>query len=137
MIYGAIDIGTNAARLLIGEVGHSEGHDFVKKISYVRVPLRLGMDVFDNGKISEHKIQEFKKSMMAFKLIAEVFDVDQLRACATSAMREASNGAEVQALIKKETGVDIEIIQGQEEAELIFSSYESYTSSKGDAQPSA
>jgi len=123
MIYGAIDIGTNAARLLIGEVGHSEGHDFVKKISYVRVPLRLGMDVFDNGKISEHKIQEFKKSMMAFKLIAEVFDVDQLRACATSAMREASNGAEVQALIKKETGVDIEIIQGQEEAELIFSTF--------------
>lgn len=123
MIYGAIDIGTNAARLLIGEIAEDEGHAFVKKISYIRVPLRLGMDVFDTGKISEHKIQEFKKSMMAFKLISEVFDVDVLRACATSAMREASNGTTVRDLIQAETGVNIEIIRGQEEAELIFSTF--------------
>jgi len=123
MIYGAIDIGTNAARLLIGEIGHNEGHAYVKKISYVRVPLRLGMDVFENGKISDHKIEEFKKSMLAFKLIAEVFEVGELRACATSAMREASNSAEIQKLILKETGLEIEIIRGQEEAELIFSTF--------------
>jgi len=123
MIYGAIDIGTNAARLLIGEVAENDGHEFVRKISYIRVPLRLGMDVFDTGKITEHKIEEFKKSMMAFKLISEVFEVGQLRACATSAMREASNGLEVRDLIHRETGVNIEIIKGQEEAELIFSTF--------------
>lgn len=123
MIYGAIDIGTNATRLLIGEIAENEGHEYVKKISYIRVPLRLGMDVFESGKISDHKIQEFKKSMLAFKLIAEVFEVTQLRACATSAMREASNGAAVRDLIQRETGVNIEIIKGQEEAELIFSTF--------------
>lgn len=123
MIYGAIDIGTNAARLLIGEIAENEGHEYVKKISYIRVPLRLGMDVFENGIISAHKIEEFKKSMMAFKLIAEVFEVTQLRACATSAMREASNGSQVRDLIQHETGVNIEIIKGQEEAELIFSTF--------------
>ncbi|MBK6527508.1 MAG: exopolyphosphatase [Crocinitomicaceae bacterium] len=123
MIYGAIDIGTNAARLLIGEIAEDDGHAFVKKISYIRVPLRLGMDVFENGIITEHKITEFKKSMKAFKLISEVFEVDELRACATSAMREATNGKEVRDLIQAETGVNIEIIKGQEEAELIFSTF--------------
>lgn len=123
MIYGAIDIGTNAARLLIGEISETEGHPFVKKISYIRVPLRLGMDVFDFGKISDHKIEEFKKSMKAFRLISEVFNVEELRACATSAMREASNGYEVRDLIERETGVNIEIIKGEEEAELIFSTF--------------
>jgi exopolyphosphatase / guanosine-5'-triphosphate,3'-diphosphate pyrophosphatase len=123
VIYGAIDIGTNATRLLIGEVAENEGHAYVKKISYIRVPLRLGMDVFENGKISEHKIEEFKKSMKAFRLIADVFEVEDLRACATSAMREASNGNEVRDYIQKETGVNIEIIRGQEEAELIFSTF--------------
>lgn len=123
MIYGAIDIGTNAARLLIGEIAENKGQYYVKKISYVRVPLRLGMDVFDNGIISDHKILEFKKSMKAFKLIAEVFDVIELRACATSAMREAKNGQTVREEIEKETGVNIEIIEGETEAELILSTF--------------
>ncbi|MBK7130491.1 MAG: exopolyphosphatase [Crocinitomicaceae bacterium] len=123
MIYGAVDIGTNATRLLIGEIAESNGRAFVKKLSYVRVPLRLGMDVFENGRISDHKITEFKKTMHAFKLIAEVFDVNELRACATSAMREAENGEAVRELIEKETGLKIEIIRGQEEAELIFSTF--------------
>ena len=123
MIYGAIDIGTNAARLLIGEIAENDGHAYVKKISYIRVPLRLGMDVFENGKISAHKIEEFKKSMKAFRLIADVFEVNELRACATSAMREATNGNEVRDYIQKETGVNVEIIRGQEEAELIFSTF--------------
>jgi exopolyphosphatase/guanosine-5'-triphosphate,3'-diphosphate pyrophosphatase len=123
MIYGAIDIGTNAARLLIGEIDENDGHEYVKKISYLRVPLRLGMDVFETGKISDHKILEFQKSMKAFKLISEVFEVDVLRACATSAMREATNGKEVRDQIEKYSGVNIEIIKGQEEAELIFSTF--------------
>ncbi|MGB1104616.1 MAG: Ppx/GppA phosphatase family protein [Crocinitomicaceae bacterium] len=123
MKYGAIDIGTNAARLLIGEVVHEGGSSFVKKISYTRIPLRLGMEVFENGKLSKKKTEEFRKSIKAFRLIADVFEVAALRACATSAMREAENGLAVQKLIKEDTGVNIEIIDGDEEARIIFSSF--------------
>ena len=122
MKYGAIDIGTNAARLLIGEIcKNDEGYTFVKKISYTRVPLRLGMDVFDKGEISPRKKDDFVKTIKAFQLISEVFNVENLRACATSAMREASNSKEVQIAIKQETGIDIEIIDGNEESQLVFS----------------
>lgn len=123
MKFGAIDIGTNAARLLIGEVVKTNGSSFVKKISYTRIPLRLGMDVFENGRISDKKASAFKKSMLAFKLIAEVFNVRELRACATSAMREAANGQQIREMIELETGLRIEIIEGQEEADIIFSSF--------------
>lgn len=123
MKFGAIDIGTNAARLLIGEVEQEDGDHFVKKISYTRIPLRLGIEVFQKGKISESKVEEFTKSIQAFKLISEVFDVTELRACATSAMREADNGKEIKKHIKKETGVEIEIIDGAEEAKLILSTF--------------
>src|SRR5690606_21693816 len=123
MRFGAIDIGTNAARLLIGEVEEQDSDHFVKKISYTRIPLRLGLDVFEKGKISDSKVEEFVKSVQAFKLISEVFDVKELRACATSAMREAENGKDVKKLIKKETGVNIEIIEGSEEAKLILSTF--------------
>jgi exopolyphosphatase / guanosine-5'-triphosphate,3'-diphosphate pyrophosphatase len=121
--FGAIDIGTNAARLLIGEIQLEGKRHFIKKISYTRIPLRLGLEVFENGKISEHKSVEFIKSMQAFRLISEVFEVTELRACATSAMREASNGKEIQKKIKKESGVNIEIIEGSEEAKLILSTF--------------
>lgn len=124
MKFGAIDIGTNAARLLIGEVlKNEEGYSFIKKISYTRVPLRLGMDVFEKGKITTKKKTAFVKTIKAFKLICEVFDVEDLRACATSAMREAENGLDVKKEILKTTGVDIEIIDGSEEANLIFSTF--------------
>ena len=124
MKFGAIDIGTNAARLLIGEVLTNEkGNKFIKKISYTRIPLRLGVDVFDKGKIKAKKEIEFIKTIKAFKLISEVFEVKDLRGCATSAMREAENGIEIQKLILKETGVNIEIIDGSEEAKLIFSTF--------------
>lgn len=123
MKFGAIDIGTNAARLLIGEVMKSKDSQIVKKISYVRIPLRLGMEVFETGVISEKKAKAFKKAIMAFKLIAEVFNVVKLRACATSAMREAENSAEIQEMIARETGVNIEIIDGEEEADIIFSTF--------------
>ncbi|MEX1001797.1 MAG: exopolyphosphatase [Crocinitomicaceae bacterium] len=121
--FGAIDIGTNAARLLIGEVEEEDEQHFVKKVSYTRIPLRLGIEVFENGEISPKKLTEFVKSVQAFKLIAEVFEVKELRACATSAMREAKNGKEVRKLIKKQTGVNIEIINGSEEARIILSTF--------------
>lgn len=123
MIYGAIDIGTNAARLLIGQVKDQNGHTRVKKISYTRVPLRLGLEVFDSGTISKEKEQQFIKTMKAFKLLSEVFEIKGLRACATSAMREASNGKEIRDRIEKKTGIPIEIIGGEEEAEIIFSTF--------------
>ena len=124
MKFGAIDIGTNAARLLIGEVlKNEEGYTFIKKISYTRVPLRLGVDVFSKGRIGSKKQKEFTKTIQAFKLISEIFDVEALRACATSAMREAENGTQVQKDILAETGVNIEVIEGSEEASLIFSTF--------------
>ncbi len=123
MKYGAIDIGTNAARLLVGEVETLNGHSFVKKISYTRVPLRLGEEVFTDGKLSKKKTEDFVKTIQAFKLISEIFEVKKLRAVATSAMREASNAAKVIERIKQETGVEVEVISGDEEAELIFGTF--------------
>jgi exopolyphosphatase/guanosine-5'-triphosphate,3'-diphosphate pyrophosphatase len=121
--FGAIDIGTNAARLLVGEVEKIGGHSFVKKISYTRVPLRLGEEVFEDGKISKKKTEDFVKTIQAFKLISEIFEVKKLRAVATSAMREATNSRKVIEKIKEETGVEIEVISGDEEAELIFGTF--------------
>ncbi|MBM3186993.1 MAG: ethanolamine ammonia-lyase reactivating factor EutA [Bacteroidetes bacterium] len=123
MKFGAIDIGTNAARLLVGEVCQDGQHHYVKKISYTRIPLRLGDDVFDNGKISKIKQGHFVDSILAFKLIAGIFEVEELRAVATSAMREAKNADKVLSQIKSTTGIDIEVISGQEEAELIFGTF--------------
>jgi exopolyphosphatase / guanosine-5'-triphosphate,3'-diphosphate pyrophosphatase len=121
--YAAIDIGTNAARLLVGEVTKEGDHAFVKKISYTRIPLRLGEEVFENGKISKKKAEHFVKSIQSFKLISEIFEVKQLRAVATSAMREAQNANKIIQKIKEETGVTIEVISGDEEAELIFGTF--------------
>jgi len=123
MKFGAIDIGTNAARLLVGEVCHEGNHSFVKKISYTRIPLRLGGDVFNNGIISPKKAGDFVKTIQAFRLIAEIFDVRELRACATSAMREASNGDEIVRQIREHTQVEVEVISGEEEAKLIFGTF--------------
>jgi len=104
-------------------VVEDNGNSYVKKISYNRVPLRLGFEVFSDGLISEAKTEDFVKTIQAFKLISEVYGVKELRACATSAMREASNGKKIQKRIRKETGVNIEIIDGEEEANLIFSTF--------------
>lgn len=123
MKFGAIDIGTNAARLLVGEVEKEGNHSFVKKISYTRVPLRLGEEVFEDGKISKKKTENFVKTIQAFKLISEIFEVKKLRAVATSAMREAVNAKKIIEKIKEETGVEIEVISGDEEAELIFGTF--------------
>lgn len=123
MKFGAIDIGTNAARLLVGEVTKEGNHSFVKKLSYTRIPLRLGEDVFDKGKITPKKLDNFIKTIEAFKIISEIFKVRQLRACATSAMREATNRNQVIQKILEKTGVEIEVISGDEEARLIFGTF--------------
>ena len=121
--YGAIDIGSNAARLLIGQLAEEDGHTYVQKVSYTRLPLRLGEEVFDNGEISEHKIEDFVKTMKAFSLIADIFKVNGLRACATSAMRDAKNADAVIERVKNEAGINIEVITGDEEARLIFGTF--------------
>ena len=123
MKFAAIDIGTNAARLLIGEVEKEGGHSYVKKHSYTRIPLRLGEEVFGSGVISKKKAQDFANSIQAFRLIADIFKVEKLRACATSAMREARNSDEIKDFIENETGIEIEVISGREEAKLIFSTF--------------
>jgi exopolyphosphatase/guanosine-5'-triphosphate,3'-diphosphate pyrophosphatase len=121
--YGAIDIGSNAIRLLISNVIVSEDKEpQFKKSSLVRVPIRLGADAFVNeGMISDDNIQRMINAIEAFKLLMNVHNVERYKACATSAMREASNGKEVVEKILSNTGVQIDIIGGKEEAAIISS----------------
>jgi exopolyphosphatase/guanosine-5'-triphosphate,3'-diphosphate pyrophosphatase len=121
--FAAMDIGSNAVRLLIGEIATENGHRFVNKISYTRIPLRLGEEVFVTGVISDKKREDFIKAMKAFSLIAEIFKVKALRACATSAMRDAGNGQQIIDAVYTATGIPIEIISGDEEARLIFGTF--------------
>lgn len=125
MKLAAIDIGSNAVRLLIEEAFQINQKDYYfKKISLTRVPIRLGEDVFTAGKISDDKAKKLVKAMKAFRLLMEVNNVETYRGCATSAMREAMNGKEVQKLIKKEAKVNLELISGEEEADLIFGNFD-------------
>ncbi|WP_459209626.1 Ppx/GppA phosphatase family protein [Aquimarina rhabdastrellae] len=118
--YGAIDIGSNAIRLLISSVTEEEGKDArFKKTSLIRVPIRLGADVFTANKISEANIERMIDAMQSYQLLMKVHGVKMYRACATSAMREATNGKEVVELIKEKTGIKIDIIDGKEEAAII------------------
>lgn len=124
MRLAAIDIGSNAARLLINDVieGPQGKPEFVK-LSLVRVPLRLGFDVFEKGEISEDKIEMFIKTLKSYKLLLEVYDVKHFMAAATSAMRDATNSKEILHRIKDETGLDIKVISGDEEANYIYESH--------------
>jgi len=124
MILAAIDIGTNAARLLIAKVERNKGHIVLQKLAYYRVPLRLGEEVFEKGKISSKKALHSQQTIQAFQLLAATHAVSKLRAVATSAMREASNGKKIAKQIFQQTGVEIEIISGDEEAQLIFNSFD-------------
>jgi exopolyphosphatase/guanosine-5'-triphosphate,3'-diphosphate pyrophosphatase len=120
--YGAIDIGSNAIRLLIATViEKDERPPQFKKTSLVRVPIRLGADVFLEGSISEENYHRMVDAMNAYHLLMKTHKVTTYRACATSAMREASNGEEVAKRILEETGIDIEIIDGKDEAAIIAS----------------
>jgi len=121
--YAAIDVGSNAVRLLIADITQNEnGFDF-KKNTLVRVPLRLGDDAFLDQHISVRKIDDLLKTMVAFKNLMEVYQVSSYLACATSAMREAKNGMEVIALIKERANLDLEIIEGQREANIIYANH--------------
>jgi exopolyphosphatase/guanosine-5'-triphosphate,3'-diphosphate pyrophosphatase len=124
LILAAIDIGSNAARLLINEVTLDEkGKPVFTKMNLVRVPLRLGFDVFENHAISEEKIEMFLETMQSFKHLISAYKVDALKACATSAMRDATNASDIIKLIKKNTGITIEVITGDMEANLIYENH--------------
>ena len=123
MKLAAIDIGSNAIRLLLCNVHHKGGEPVFKKAELIRIPLRLGEDSFVSGKISVDKSEKFFKVMQSFKNIIEVFEVVDYRACATSAMRDAKNGAEIMERIKKELDFKIEIIDGKTEADIIYSNH--------------
>jgi exopolyphosphatase/guanosine-5'-triphosphate,3'-diphosphate pyrophosphatase len=121
--YAAIDIGSNAMRLLIMNIiEQKDGAVQFNKSALIRVPIRLGQDAFTVGEISEENIDRMIDAMKAFKLLMKVYKVEKYMACATSAMREAYNGKEVTEIIKKKTDIKIEIIDGKNEAAIIASS---------------
>ncbi|GAB3928243.1 Ppx/GppA phosphatase family protein [Mucilaginibacter myungsuensis] len=123
MRYAAIDIGSNAVRLLIADIKENDGTVSFKKNTLLRVPLRLGDDAFLDQQISEKKCVDLVKTMQAFKNLMDVYKVNDYRACATSAMREARNGADLVKAIKEEANVDLEIVHGEVEANIIYSSH--------------
>lgn len=124
MKIAAIDIGSNAARLLINEVSEQKKGDPVfTKLNLLRIPLRLGMDVFVKGEIGEEREKMIIDSMKVFSDLMNIYGVEHYRACATSAMRDAKNGTEIIDKVKKTSGIDIEIISGDEEATLIYENH--------------
>jgi exopolyphosphatase/guanosine-5'-triphosphate,3'-diphosphate pyrophosphatase len=121
--YGAIDIGSNAVRLLIADIIDNDGSVSFKKNTLIRVPLRLGDDAFLNQHLSDKKAADLLKTMQAFRSLMDVYKVSEYMACATSAMREAKNGAEVVKQIKEEADINLQIVQGQVEARIIYASH--------------
>jgi exopolyphosphatase/guanosine-5'-triphosphate,3'-diphosphate pyrophosphatase len=131
--YAAIDIGSNAVRLLIADISQTEkGYEF-KKNTLIRVPLRLGDDAFLNRHISDRKIDDLVKTMSAFRNLMDVYQVSKYLACATSAMRESDNGKEIIKLLKKKANIELEIIEGEREANIIYANHieASLSSDKG------
>jgi exopolyphosphatase/guanosine-5'-triphosphate,3'-diphosphate pyrophosphatase len=121
--YAAIDIGSNAVRLLIADITNNNGTKSFKKNTLIRVPLRLGDDAFINHEISDNKANDLVKTMQAFKNLMDVYKVTRYRACATSAMREANNGPSLVQKIKNLAHINLEIIKGHSEAAIIYSSH--------------
>ncbi len=124
MKIAAIDIGSNAARLLINEVTEDKaGKPEFIKLNLLRIPLRLGMDVFSHGKINEERQEMVISSMRVFADLMKIYNVEHYRACATSAMRDAENGDEIREIVEETSGINIEIISGDEEASLIYANH--------------
>jgi len=120
----AIDIGSNAARLLITEVVENEkSKPTFNKLNLVRIPLRLGFDVFESQMISPEKTEMLIQTLKAYRHLINAYKVDHVKACATSAMRDASNADKILAIIKKETGLDVEVITGEMEANLVYENH--------------
>lgn len=118
--YAAIDVGSNAVRLLVKSTG-SDGR--LSKEQLVRVPLRLGEDAFTKGRIGKPKVERLVKLMKAYRQIMKIYGVSAYRACATSAMRDAANGRKVAKLVERESGIRLEIIAGEEEARLVYGNH--------------
>lgn len=124
MKLAAIDIGSNAARLLITEVTEKEkGFPQFNKLNLIRVPLRLGFDVFETGDIPKPKINKVVETIKAYKHLLSIYDVKYLKACATSAMRDATNAEDIIRKVKLETGIEIKVISGDEEASFIYENH--------------
>lgn len=123
MILAAIDIGSNAARLLICEVVKHGSEIEFNKLNLIRIPLRLGFDVFEKGYIGFRKKKMLLNTIDAFSALLKVYEVDHYIACATSAMRDASNSKEIIKEIKAETGIKVEVITGDLEAEIIYENH--------------
>lgn len=123
--YAAIDIGSNAVRLLIKKIKEDESlaNKRLSKAMMLRVPLRLGFDVFTLGEVSDVKAVKLRRLMKAFRQLMKIYEVTDYRACATSAMRDAKNGKAVIKKILKDTGINIEVIDGQEEARMIYNNH--------------
>lgn len=124
MKLAAIDIGSNAARLLITEVSaEDKSNPVFNKLNLIRVPLRLGFDVFEKGMISKERTGMLIQTMKAYKHLMNAYDVKHVRACATSAMRDAKNSTDIIRKVKLETDIEIEVISGDMEAGLVFESH--------------
>src|SRR3569833_2320658 len=124
MRLAAIDIGSNAARLLITDISvYNEGKTEINKINLVRVPLRLGFDVFETKTISQEKTDMIIHTIKAYKHLIEAYNVDYVKAAATSAMRDAGNARDIIDRVKEETGLTIEVISGGNEASLIYENH--------------
>ena len=123
MRYAAIDIGSNAVRLLIADIIENNGSVSFKKNTLIRVPLRLGDDAFLNQLISDKKTNDLVKTMQAFRNLMDVYKVSDYRAYATSAMREATNGESVVKQVRELANIDLQIIHGQKEAKIIYASH--------------
>jgi exopolyphosphatase/guanosine-5'-triphosphate,3'-diphosphate pyrophosphatase len=123
MIFAAIDIGSNAVRLLFSHVYEIRGKVFFEKEELIRMPVRLGEDTFLKGEITKERADKLVSAMRGFKELMNVFNIIAYRAVATSAMRDAKNGKEIIERVKKEADLHIEIIDGKTEAAMIFSNH--------------
>ena len=130
MRLAAIDIGSNAIRLQVTNTIHTKGQLNFKKMEYLRFPLRLGQDVFNTGSISNAKKAKFKKLMQAYKILLDLYEVDDYMACATSAMRESKNGLEIVKEIEQDIDLKIKVIDGKKEALLINNAISSFLDRK-------
>ncbi len=124
MILAAIDIGSNAARLLIAEASvYKDGTVDYTKLTLLRIPLRLGFDVFSTGVISDKKKKKLQDTIRIYKMLMDIYEVQSYKACATSAMRDAANGKDIMKEIKADTGIEIDIISGMEEATILYETH--------------
>ena len=131
-VFAAIDVGSNASRLLIKQLQtESNGKQHLRKLLFLRVPLRLGMEVFTDGKLSKEKAEQFIHTMKAYRQLMKVYGVDRYRACATSAMRDSDNGKKVMKAIEKEAHIKLEIISGDEESQIVYDNHLSLLPSDG------